>query len=677
MSTVFSDDDDLCEVVLDDEMMPFPSSPVQKPKTPFNFFRPSSVVRCVSSRPPSTPPRLITPSPIVTKRKRSDDTDHPLIIAFRSAAFIGNQAALVQALNQLSFTDLIRLAVTPELKSIIQSVFDLRGVPLLPEFTLFEYQVAALDWMRRCENDINGNGIKGGIICMKMGMGKTLTALTHILTSPKGQFPSLVVVSKTVMLEWMNQGSNKFFDMESPSKPNILFLHRDYIGDKKLNALTRSEILTYDIVITSYDLLISVNRSRCFYGALVQYASPTSEKPIGISLQKMSRCDHPELTGSEVLYGTPWHRVICDESQRFANPSTVLFKCVMALYGNYKWCLSGTPIRNYETDIWSQLRFCGYSGVEKASDWVKKGREIFALENLSKHLYTMTYEEANIKLPEIHEHVVNVSMNENQRKVYELTSIKTKEMFDRMMRGTVNFANVLVMFTRLRQCSIAPFLITPASKRDSAWSSNSDSIDTALGSWCHHIESDAGIYSPKILKTIEILKQIPKGEKIVFFSMFTAYLDLVESAIVELMPANYGVVKIDGETDGYDRPQLFEKFKNNPEMNILLVTYKVGGEGLNLVEANHCILGEPWWTDAVHNQAKGRVWRTGQTREVHVYSVITENSIEDRIIQICREKTQMSEHYLTKKSGPSLDFDPKKTVGMNKFTLGRILGYYF
>ncbi len=60
-------------------------------------------------------------------------------------------------------------------------------------------------------------------------------------------------------------------------------------------------------------------------------------------------------------------RVICDESQKLANPKTMTYKCIMAVYGKYKWCLTGTPIRNYETDIWAQLRFCGYKGCGKVT----------------------------------------------------------------------------------------------------------------------------------------------------------------------------------------------------------------------------------------------------------------------------------------------------------------------
>ena len=596
---------------------------------------------------------------------------HSLLEKFRSNVY--DETSFKKILANVEFTELLRLAVIPELAPFILKHFYIHGVPLRKEYSLFPHQIEALSWMRARETN-EGYGILGGIICMKMGMGKTLTALTHILSAPKGAFPTLIVVSKTVMIEWLNQGCDKFFLEDKTIAPKILFLHKDYIGEKNLEKMARQDIIQYDIVITTYDLLISVNRQHCYFHDISEFKDVhcmMKNKATVIHQQNIINADKPDLTGPNVIYGTPWHRVICDESQRFANSSNVLFKCVMALYGKYKWCLSGTPIRNFDTDIWAQFRFCGYTKISRALDWTRYGRETYTKDKMSNFIYSMSYETANIKLPDLKRHNIKVEMTTNQKLFYELTKVKTKEIYNTMMVGPINFANILVMFTRLRQCAIAPFLMTPISKRTVTSFENTIVDESSpLGEWLFDKSGNAGISSPKIVQTVELLRSIPPGEKVVFFSMFTSYIDLLEEAIKHQLP-ELQFIKVDGDTSGIDRPILLKEFKENPLKTLLLITYKVGGEGLNLIEANHCILGEPWWTNAVHEQAIARLWRTGQTKEVHVYNVITENSVEDRILEICNEKTLMSNSYL------DISSKPITKIHLDKFTMGRLLGLYF
>lgn len=76
-----------------------------------------------------------------------------------------------------------------------------------------------------------------------------------------------------------------------------------------------------------------------------------------------AQSDNVSAKGLDVIFGTPWERVFADESTRFCNPKTVTFQCMMAVYGRFKYCLSGSPIVNASTDVWAQLRFCGYTGV--------------------------------------------------------------------------------------------------------------------------------------------------------------------------------------------------------------------------------------------------------------------------------------------------------------------------
>ena len=579
-------------------------------------------------------------------------------------------------MNDLEYTELLRLSNHPAIAEFALKTFNVRGVQIKNEYSLHPHQVIALQWMKMREAKKRA-GIRGGLICMKMGMGKTLTALVHMLSSPRGEFPNLVIASKTVLTEWKAQGVDKFFE---PYSVKVLFFHKDYITQAGVSQMTREQIAKYDIVLTTYDLCLAINRVAKYYeSCLVMGDEHTlmKGKIVEVETQTYKNADKPHLIGAGVLYGTPWNRVICDESQKFANPKTKIYYCVMALYGNYKWCLTGTPIRNYETDIWAQLRFCGYNLVTRSIDWKRNGSIIYKKQNLAEFIYKMDYSDANIVLPTKHLHIIEIEISGEQKEVYDFFLKKAKDIFMLVMAGAVDFACILALFTRLRQCAISPFLTTPLSKRTIEKEKNEllqslmQDIHThdRLGKWCFDRDGGSGIYAEKISKEIEILQNIPKGEKVLFFTMFTSYSDLVVKAIEKRMP-DYGFLQVDGDTKGRERGEMIKKFKEDPNINLLLLTYKVGGEGLNLTEATHCICGEPWWTNAVHSQAESRIHRSGQQKECHIYYVVSTNTIEKKVLDICKQKDTMAESYLNGTERPL------GKVGLDRFTLGQILGVF-
>ena len=449
-------------------------------------------------------------------------------------------------MDNLEYTELLRLAKHPAVADFAMKTFGVRGVSIRDEYSLHPHQVMSLQWMRMREAT-KRVGIRGGFVCMKMGMGKTLTALAHMLSAPRGEFPNLVIASKTVLTEWKAQGVNKFF---TPHSIKVLFFHKDYITDKGVDQMDREQIVKYDIVLTTYDMCLAINRVAKYYNSCLVMGDDHTmmkDKIVTINTQTRDRANKPHLVGASVLYGTPWNRIICDESQKFANPKTKVFYCVMALYGDYKWCLTGTPIRNYETDIWAQLRFCGYNSVERAIDWKRSGNITYKKESLSEFIYKMDYSDANIVLPTKHIHIIDIEISGEQKEIYDFFLTKAKDIFMLVMAGMVDFACILALFTRLRQCAISPFLTTPLAKRSVEKEKNEllqslmRDIHThdRLGKWCFDRDGGAGIYAEKISKELEILQNIPKGEKALFFTMFTSYSDLVVRAIEKRMPS-YG-----------------------------------------------------------------------------------------------------------------------------------------
>ena len=580
-------------------------------------------------------------------------------------------------------------------------------------YQLFPHQKEVIEWMKHRENlhrdrikpcgkesRKNTWGVRGGIVSMCMGLGKTLTALAYSFQN-KASFPTLVVTSKTVMHEWKTEGIEKFFDTGTV---NVLYLHRDFIG-KAIDKIDREQVMRYDMVITTYDVCMSSCKKGSFFlQCLEEYGDN-----VAINIRKRKDANLPNLKGADVIYGTPWERVICDESQRYANPATMTYKCMMAVYGRYKWCLTGTPIRNYETDIWAQLRFCGYNGITSSSVWKKSGLEIFKEHNLISTIFMMSYEDAKIELPEKIENNIVVEMYGQHKDIYEDMLVQTRELYIKMMNDLCSFSCVLAMFTRLRQCAIAPYLITPHAKR--ATKKKGKVYTSTLTDWCLDKNGEAGILSSKIAKIVEIIKKVTATtattervkrlsdltmkslynnyklvdiekildtvdiqhngipSKIIVFSMFTSCLDLLHDAIIKNYP-EFKFVQIDGDTSTTDRFQLLDQFKKDFETQGLFLTYKVGSEGLNLTEATHCICIEPWWTNAVHKQAKARLWRTGQTKPVFIHNVVIKDSIEENIIKVCEGKDDMASTYL---EGTERKL---RQPGLDKFTLGKMLGFF-
>ena len=603
-----------------------------------------------------------------------------------------------ELLANMEYSDMLRLAsINSYAAQVIQIYFNLRGLPLLPQYRLKPHQINCLKWMTSRES-INQSGIIGGILRLEQGLGKTLTAIAYSLISPRGFYPTLVIASKTVMHEWKREGFEKFFGpnlqlnkdgsqeciMPINEGVKVLYLHSDFLK-RSINYISRQTILQFDFVVTTYDVVLASYKSQ------EQFRNDVCEigadhtimvgKVVAVHPRTREQADLPYLSGKSVIHGTPWQRVICDESQRFANPRTNIYKAIMAVYGQYKWCLTGSPIRNYDTDIWAQMRFLGYTGITTATKWKKMGPSFFRIQGLDRCLLSMNYQQAGITLPARNTQNITFNLQGLELEIYKVLLSKAKVAFGLLLARLTDFASILALFIRLRQCCIAPYLMTSQSKRkkgrvkedqrkadDVIEKLLAESNNTDLGAWAHDRDGTAGINSAKMTHTVNTLLSIPSNQKVLIFSSFTSVLDLLEYAL-EVKAPQYKLLMVDGDVVGEERAKRLQQFRIDPSIRALLLTYKVGSEGLNLTEAVHVMNIEPWWTPVVLEQAIHRAWRSGQTSEVAIYNIYIKNSIEDKMLSICEEKSRMTEAYLD-------GTGHKVRAGLDKYTMGRILGYY-
>ena len=531
---------------------------------------------------------------------------------------IRNKTFTKKAFESIEFTELLRAAyVNSHIRKYVKKFYGFSPLPIDNKFTLYPHQVRCINFIierERCSS------FKGGIIRMDMGLGKTLTAVSlSLITHRKGETPTLAVVSKSLLLEWKSD-IEKFFG----KRINALFVHKDCMD---VQTLDRTVLNNYDIVVTTYDVISSVYKSRGYKKYVeVRWNDPGINygKVMKIRSRKLEQLDNPNAKGPAIIYNFPWKRIFCDESQRFANPSTFSFKSVMALYGERKWCLTGTPIKNYTSDIWAQLRFCGYDGTEFVKDWNQNYSTYIKTHNIMNSIFSLNYEDANIKLPDLIQHKINIKMNDDEQTIYSSLKKNAIRLYEQMMNREEKYACVLAMFTRMRQICISPKLI--------------DKNNT-----CE---------STKIKRVPKLVENIPNDEKVVVFSNFSSALSLV----AETLKCDY--VYVDGQTK--NRRIAFDKFRNDSGKKVLLMTYKIGSEGLNLSEANHVICLDPWWNSTVIKQAIARVHRIGQTKKVHVYTLITENTIECDMVRMCEDKMKMTNRILYSKRMKNIKLDKQR-----------------
>ena len=608
-------------------------------------------------------------------------------------------------LEKEEFTSILRVGgvkddtgtlLFPKVADALKEFLSLRGLPVKLHLKnkqrlveLHKHQVSGIKHMITKEQAFekqDSYGLCGSILKLEMGLGKTLLAITGSLISPRNPcteafgergFPTLVLASKTVLLEWKTEGFEKFFG----SAVKVLYYHKSHMTAKQYASITREDIVKYDFVVTSYDVVCSAAREGRDWEAGIEMGDPhtlMAGKIQSIHCRTRAQTDDPCITGHRILFYTPWERVIADESQRFANPKTFTYKALMAVYGRNKLCLTGTPIKNSSLDVWAQLRWCGYTGVTRAVEWKRGGLYMMKEHKLNRYILSLDTKDTEIKLPDKIIIETTKSFKDTEKQAYDYVLGVTRSVYDDMMNRMATFASVLALFTRLRQLCIAPYLITSESKREKLTGVDRDNDTIAkeqlktlykgpLSTWIHDKKGTAGIRSRKMRLIVKAVQNMPKDEKVVIFSMFTSCLDLLREALNEFIP-EFRFEQMDGDTTDKERIDVLHSFKNIPEVRGILMTYKVGSEGLNLTEGNHVICIEPWWTPTVGFQSVGRCHRPGQLKDVKVYNIYINNTIENRILAICAEKNEMAKSFL---EGTN---HAKGGTGLDKATLGEILG---
>ncbi len=465
-----------------------------------------------------------------------------------------------------------------EFKTMEDSDFE---VPESLQKIMRPYQVTGFRWLKTLET----YGF-GGILADDMGLGKTLQIISVLLyaKAEKKDGTSIVISPASLIYNWQEE-----FVRFAPSLKTLVIN-----GTQTERKALLDNYQQYDVIITSYDLL---------------------------------RRDIGEYEGKQFLYQ------IIDEAQYIKNHTTIAAKAVKCIQSTVKYALTGTPIENRLSELWSIFDYLmpgflyGYDTFRKELETpIAKNKEEEATNRLkrmvSPFILRRLKQDVLKDLPDKLEEVQYARFDAVQQKLYDGQVVHMKEMLKKQDEEdfSKNKIQILAELTKLRQICCDPSLLFENYKGESA----------------------------KKAMCVECIKQAIEGEhRILVFSQFTSMLAMLEE---DLTAEGISFYKITGSTKKEERIRLVKQF-NEGDVPVFLISLKAGGTGLNLTGADTVIHYDPWWNQAVQNQATDRAHRIGQEKIVTVYKMIMKNTIEEKIIKLQEEKKNLADEILSGEMG--------------------------
>ncbi len=401
---------------------------------------------------------------------------------------------------------------------------------------------------------------------------------------PQQPKTSLVIVPTSLIYNWLNE-SKKFTTLK-------VFVHAGINRRKSLNHVVNF----YDLVITSYGTL----RNDIALFSSAQFQS-----------------------------------IVLDESQIIKNPSSQTAQAVLKLKAQQRFVITGTPVENSITDLWSQINFLNpgllgnYNFFSKkyvnSIEKEKNEKDTLILRSIVKpFIMRRTKLQVATDLPLKTEQIRYCEMTTEQAEYYEkVKSLFRNELLFSINQVGMNKSKLMILqgLTKLRQIANHPVLV----------------------------QEDYSDGSGKFNEVIELVqKALANKHKLLIFSQFVQHLNLYKEYFKMQQQA---FLYLDGSTLPAERQQLVEEFQKNDDIPLFLISLKAGGVGLNLTAADYVVLLDPWWNPAVERQAMDRTHRIGQTKPVFVYKFISKNTIEEKIMALQLKKQKVSDDLIDTNEG--------------------------
>lgn len=427
----------------------------------------------------------------------------------------------------------------------------------------------------------------GGILADDMGLGKTLQALTYLHHYKVANGDLKALVVCPTTLMFNWENEIRKF---TPA----LTYHIHHGGDR---SRMKDLFSTVNVVITTYGTLRS---------------------------------------DIKFLMEMPFDYVVLDESQAIKNPSSKVTKAACLLKAKYRLCMSGTPLQNNTFDIYAQMNFLN-PGMLGSMEFFRQEFAIpidkFGESDRKDHLRRLlfpfilrrTKEQVAKDLPDKMETVLFCEMQQDQRSIYDAYR---NEFRDKIL-GAIESSGIqksqltiLQGLMKLRQICDSPAIMNETER-----------------------------YPNHSIKLEEIGRELTENisnHKALIFSQFLGMLALIKEKLKEL---EIDFEYFDGSTSAQERERAIQRFQNDENCRVFLISLKAGGVGLNLTAADYVYIVDPWWNPAVEQQAIDRTHRIGQTKNIFAYRMICKDTIEDKIIHLQEKKRALAKELITDDEG--------------------------
>lgn len=449
-------------------------------------------------------------------------------------------------------------------------------LPIGLHATLRPYQHEGLSWLTALRE-----AGYSGILADDMGLGKTIQTLALLLLEKESgrlTSPALIIAPTSLVMNWFLE-AQKF----TPSL-RVLVYH----GTSR----NMTDFTEYDLVISTYGLVQREKRHflTCYF-----------------------------------------YYIILDEAQFIKNARTKTTQMIHQLRGQYRLCLTGTPLENHLGELWSLFHFLlpGFLGearyfqqhvrkpIEREQD--NDVRHQF-IKRISPFMLRRTKREVATELPEKTEIIQKIDMGVKQRDLYEGIRITMeKKVRDAIAAQGISESHLILLdaLLKLRQVCCDPRLVPLVEARMAdGESAKLDMLMTLLST------------------------AVEEGRRVLVFSQFTSMLGLIETRLQE---ESYEYITLTGKTR--NRHALIERFQEG-NIPIFLISLKAGGTGLNLTKADTVIHYDPWWNPAVEDQATDRAHRIGQEQPVFVYKLIMSGTLEEVMLDLQQKKRTLYQNIL-------------------------------
>jgi superfamily II DNA or RNA helicase len=448
--------------------------------------------------------------------------------------------------------------------------------PQLPptlQAELRDYQVEGFRWLARLAHW----GV-GACLADDMGLGKTIQTLALLLLrAPAG--PALVVAPTSVCTNWMAEIA-RF----APTLNAQLFGG----GDRNSRGDGLSRLQGFDVVVVSYGLL---------------------------------------QQEAELFAGVQWHTVVLDEAQAVKNAATKRSQAVMALKGDFRIAVTGTPLENHLGELWNLFRFINPGLLGSLEQFnvrfatpIEKERDTDARARLRRliqpFMLRRTKTQVLAELPTRTEIVRDVELSKEEAALYEsLRRNALERLAESDAPASQQALQILAEIMKLRRACCHPKLVAPE-------------LDLA---------------GSKLAAFGELVEELlANRHKALVFSQFVDHLALLRGWLDE---RGIRYQYLDGATPMVERKKRVDAFQAG-NGDIFLISLKAGGTGLNLTAADYVIHMDPWWNPAVEDQASDRAHRMGQQRPVTIYRLVARGTIEEQIVDLHHHKRDLADSLL-------------------------------